>query len=78
MPKLVTYRAYRRPRLLRHGELKGLAASIGLSPTYLCDVMAGRRPISLTKLKALCHALEKFLGISRAKALRRVLAFRRG
>jgi len=70
MPKVEVTRICRRPRLLRYGDQKKLAIAAGISQTYLCDVLNGRRFISVMKMKAICCASRKALGERRARAFR--------
>ena len=70
MPKVKVYRVHRKPRLLRHGDQKRLALAAGVSQSYLCDILSGRRLVSPEKLKTIYRAARKALGDRRARAFR--------
>ena len=70
MPKVKVYRVHRKPRLLRHGDQKRLALAAGVSQSYLCDILSGRRLVSAMKMQAIYQASKKAFGDRRSRAFR--------
>lgn len=75
MPKMPGKTAPKRQSFFKHGERQKLADATGISLSYLCDLLHGRRFFTLAMMKNISRASRFALGHRRAIPFKSLLKF---